>query len=309
MTDPPENRHRRRFASPRVTALLAAAMLAVGVAVGAAIGPAPNASFAGSPALPVLLRALSALEASRTSSPASTAATQPPPSVHARRRQRRARAAAPTPSAATAPRAPASPSSEASTPAPSTPTSRTTPLAPVTHVWLVELAGSTFAEALAAPTTAPYIDTQAIPAGELLSGSSALAGSALASEAALLAGTPPQLVQTIVQPPCPEGAAAAQCAPGTPGGLSAADAFLAQTIPVITANASYKSQGLIVVTFASVASAAATGLPGGGSVATVTAEPPAGVLLISPFAPAGKRSSAAFTPAAPRQSLEKLLHR
>jgi len=308
MTDPPENRDRRRFASPRVTALLAAAMLAVGVALGAAIGPAPNASFAGSPALPVLLRALSALQASRTSAPASSPAEQPPPSVRARRRHRRARAAAPTP-ATTTPSTPASPSPEASTPAPPTPTSRTTPLAPVTHVWLIELAGSTFAEALAAPTTAPYIDTQAVPAGELLSGSSALAGSALASEAALLAGTPPQLVQTIVQPPCPEGAAAAQCAPGTPGALTAADQFLGQTIPVLTANASYKSQGLIVVTFASVASAAATGLPGAGSVATVTAQPPAGVLLISPFASAGKRSSAAFTPAAPRESLEKLLHR
>ncbi len=61
---------------------------------------------------------------------------------------------------------------------------------------------------------APYIDTQALPAGTLLSGWSALDGSAFANEAALLAGSSPQLVDTIVQPPCPEGAAGAACAAG-----------------------------------------------------------------------------------------------
>src|SRR5207302_6475371 len=149
---------------------------------------------------------------SRASVAAGTAATQPTPSLRTRRRHRRSRpgaASSPAPSsAATTPSTPTSSSPEASTPSHSTPTSATTPLAPVTHVWLVELAGSTFAEALAAPAMAAYIDTQAIGAGELLSGWSGLAGSALANEAALLADTPPQLVQTVVQPPCPEGAAA-----------------------------------------------------------------------------------------------------
>jgi hypothetical protein len=36
--------------------------------------------------------------------------------------------------------------------------------------------------------------------------------------------------------------------------------------------------------------------------------PAAGVLLISPFATAGLRSSSTFDPASPKQSLEKLVH-
>jgi len=174
---------------------------------------------------------------------------------------------------------------------------------------LIELAGSTFAEAAAQATAAPYIDTQAVPTGTLLSGWSALDASAFASEAALLAEPAPQLLDTIVQPPCPEGAAAAQCAADTPGGLTAADEFLRASLPTITSTAAYRENGLIVVTFASVASASATGLPAGASSATLTSQPPSGVLVISPFAAAGAKSSTAFTAASPKQSLEKLLRR
>jgi hypothetical protein len=176
-------------------------------------------------------------------------------------------------------------------------------------VWLIELSGATFANALAQPAAAPYIDGQAVPAGALLSGWSALEGSALASEAALLASTPPQLLDTIVQPPCPEGAGGAQCAAGTPAGLTAADGFLQQTVPSITALATYRAHGLIVVTFGAVGSTTASGPPTGATTVTLSTLPPAGVLLISPFAGARTKPSTAFNPASPKKSLEKLLHR
>ncbi len=176
-------------------------------------------------------------------------------------------------------------------------------------MWLIELAGTTFEEALAQPSAAPYIDAQAVPAGALLSSWSGLDASAFASDAALLASTPPQLIDTIVQPPCPEGAAGAQCIVGTPGGLTAANTFLQAVVPTITANAAYRSNGLIVVTFGSVANASATELPTGAATATLTSQPPAGVLLISPFVSAGTRpSTTSFNPASPTKSLEKLLH-
>lgn len=290
--------------------MLAAAMLAVGVAVGAAIGPAPDASLAGASRVPLLLTMLPAL-----SSPSATSRAAPPPAVTA---QATPPPATTSSSGSSAPSSAASSPSSSSTPAPSSPStpaptpagggSKTT-LPPVTKVWLIELAGTTFEEALAQPSAAPYIDAQAVPAGALLSSWSGLDASAFASDAALLASTPPQLIDTIVQPPCPEGAAGAQCIVGTPGGLTAANTFLQAVVPTITANAAYRSNGLIVVTFGSVANASATELPTGAATATLTSQPPAGVLLISPFVSAGTRpSTTSFNPASPTKSLEKLLH-
>jgi hypothetical protein len=111
-----------------------------------------------------------------------------------------------------------------------------------------------------------------------------------------------------VQPPCPEGAGGAACAAETPGQLTAADEFLKATLTQITATPAYREHGLVVVTFASVGVATQAGLPAGASSATLTSQPPAGVVLLSPFARAGARSSASFNPTSPRQSLEKLLH-
>ncbi len=300
-----------RAPSARVTAALAAAMLAVGVAVGAAIGPAPTPSQA-NPSLPVLLQTLARSAAARAAQGAApqaiTAEATPRRKRHHRAKhsteQEAASATASTPAAETT--TPAS-----TTPASTTPTS-TTPkstLAPVTHVWLIELSGTSFEQASAKAAAAPYIDTQAVPAGTLLSGWSGLDGSAFADEAALLAGGGPQLLDTIVQPPCPEGTAGASCAPETPGALTAADEFLKATVPTITSTAAFRENGLIVVTFASVATATATGLPAGAATATLTAQPPAGVLLISPFAAVGAHPSSAFSPASPKQSVEKLLRR
>jgi hypothetical protein len=311
-----------RAPSLRVTIALAALMLAVGTAVGAAIGPAPDASFAGSSRVPLLLPSLTALAVARSggaANGASAAAVQPPPSTPqetptAAGPPTSTPAPAPTTSAPTpavpAPKsttAPAGP--EPSTPTSSTPKSKGPTLPPVTSVWLIKVSGATFTSALAQPAAAPYIDGQLIPAGTFLSGWSGLAGSAFASEAALLGGTPPQTLDSIVQPPCPEGAAHATCAPETPGALTAADEFLKQTIPVITASAAYRAHGLIVVTFASIGVASAAELPAAASTATLTAQPPAGVLLMSPFAKPGARPSAAFNAASPEQSLSGLMRK
>ncbi len=314
MNNTPENpKSHLRAPSARVTAGLAAAMLAVGVAVGAAIGPAPAPSQA-DPNLPVLLTTLARAEAARTVA-AAAAAAQPVASAEVastRRKHRRKRkhasaeeASSTTPAQETETTTPAS-----TTPASTTPTSKpkASTLPPVTHVWLIELAGTSFASALAQPAAAPYIDTEAIAAGTLLSGWTALDGSAFANETALLASTPPQLLDTIVQPPCAEGAAGASCA-SEAGALTAASEFLKTTVPTIASSSDFRESGLIVVTFASVGQATATGLPVGAATATLTTAPPAGVLLISPFAKVGARSSATFNPTSPKQSLEKLLRR
>jgi hypothetical protein len=289
--------------------------LAIGVAVGAAIGPAPSTSFAGSSGLPlpVLLRMLGVGAAARQSTTGTTG-VQPPPVAEtatpapARRRRRHSKVAATQGPANTT--APSSETTAEATPSPaptSTGAPKTSKLPPVSKVWLIELAGSGFGEAAAQPAAASYIDTQAVHQGTLLSGWSALDASTFANDAALLASSPPQLLDTIVQPPCAEGAAAAQCAPDTPGGVKAADEFLEQVLPTITATAPYRENGLIVVTFATVASATATGLPSGAGTATLTSQPPAGALLISPFVTAGARSSIVFAPQSPAHSLEKLL--
>jgi len=181
-------------------------------------------------------------------------------------------------------------------------------------VWLITLSGATFAQVLAQPAAAPYIDSQLVPAGTLLSSWSSLDGSSFASEAGLLGGEHPQTLDSIVQPPCPasspegEGAAGASCAAQTPGALSAADEFLKTTLSTITSSAAYRTHGLIVISFATIHNAMASGLPAGASTATLSTEQPAGVLLLSPFARAGARATSTFNPTSPKQSLSGLLH-
>jgi hypothetical protein len=308
-----------RLPSTRVAAALAAGMLALGVAVGAAIGPAPETSLAGE-RIPLLLPAIAAIAGgggAHTTGTSTAAAVQPPPvtpqptpaaspSTGTGAASAATKTPKTTPSAATTP-APAP--SAAKTPTKSTPKSSTqTTLPPVTSVWLITLSGSSFAQALAQTAAAPYIDSQLVPAGTLLSGWSSLDGSAFASEAGLLGGEPPQTLDSIVQPPCPEGAAGAACAPETAGALTAADEFLKATLPAITASAAYREHGLIVVTFGSVGNATASSLPAGAATATLSSEPPVGALLLSPFARAGARPATAFNPTSPKQSLSGLLH-
>ncbi len=297
--------------SGRLTAILAAAMLAIGVAVGAAIGPAPTASFAGSAELPLLLHSL--IGSASTPKTTAPSAAQPAASAEAatpskRHRRRRAAVAAAASEEAATP-ASTQEGSGSSTKSKGSSEGSTKPLAPVTRVWVVQLNGAGFEEALASPSAAPYIDSQAIPSGAFLHSWSSLAAQSFANDEALIATTEPQLAQSIIQPPCPEGAAGASCAAGTPGALSTADAFLKQTLSTITASGGYRSSGLVVVTFAAIANGASSELPAGSTTATLSSQPPAGALLISPFVTKGTRPSTSFDPSSPRQSLEALLHR
>jgi hypothetical protein len=305
-----------RLPSLRASAALAAGMLAIGVAVGAAIGPAPSASFASRQVAPLVLRSIAALAASSSGAHASTAPVAPPPvtpqATPPASADTNPSTSTQTPKSKTPSSASVSPTSDQNTskaPTTGSGTKRAAiPLPPVTSVWLITLAGGTFAQALAQPAAAPYIDSQLLKAGTFLSGWSSLAGSAFASEAGLLGGTPPQNLDAIVQPPCPEGAAGVPCKPETAGALSAADEFLKATIPTITSNPAYSAHGLIVITFGTIGNATASSLPPGSSTATLGSEPPAGVLLISPFAHAGARPSTAYDPTSPKQSLSALLH-
>lgn len=301
---------RRRVLSARWAGALAAAMLGIGVTVGAAIGPAPAPSLAGGVAarLPLLLAGLGAEHPSRTTSarPQPSASTTAPPS--------------PSPAGTSATTEPASPSSSATatgehtTPAAETPSSTTkskSTLPAVTNVWLIQLAGNGFGAAAAQPAAAPYITSQLLPAATLLSGWTAVQASAFAGEVALAepppAGATPPILHSIIQPPCPEGAAGASCAPETPGQLTTADTFLGATLATITVTSAYKEHGLVVVTFATVGIPTQSELPAGASTSQLTSQPPAGAALLSPFAKAGARSSVAYDPTSPRQSLEKLL--
>jgi hypothetical protein len=302
--------------------MLAAGMLALGVVVGAAIGPGvggADSTLAGQQ-IPLLLPAIAAQAVSGAGSVVSTTTVQPPPitpqttptTTPSSAGDGKSSAATTQPSSSEATPSPAvSPTTTPKTP--KTPTSGGKPkqqitLPPVTSVWLITLSGATFAQALAQSTVAPYIDSQLVPAGTLLSGWSSLAGSSFANEAGLLGGEAPQTLDSIVQPPCPEGAAGTQCAPETAGALSAADEFLKATVPTITASAAYRAHGLIVITFATIGTATASSLPAGAATATLGSEPPVGVLLLSPFARAGARPSTAFNPTSPKQSLSGLLH-
>lgn len=295
-----------RRPSGRWAAVLAAAMLGAGIAIGAAIGPAPAASLAGDAGglakqLPLLI---ARIEAGRSASTATTP-TEPPASTPE-----------PTPAAskvkAGKPATTTTPAAEEE--AAKTPKSNkktTTKLPAITNVWTIQLSGTSFASAIAAPSAAPYIDTQLLPAATLLSEWSAIDAGAFSSEALLAeppaAGAVPPQLHSIVQPPCPEGTAGAACAPETPGQLTAADEFLKAALATITAGSTYKEHGLVVITFSTVGIAGQSELPAGASISTLSYEPPAGVALLSPFATPGARPAVAFNPTSPRQSLEKLL--
>lgn len=86
------------------------------------------------------------------------------------------------------------------------------------------------------------------------------------------------------------------CVDGTPGGLPAADAFLATWAPKILASPAYKEDGLLIVTFA-------------GNLAPEPAgDEPAvnGALLVSPFAQAGSTVGAEYDPYSILRSLQDL---
>jgi hypothetical protein len=305
-----------RMPSRRASTLLASVMLGLGIAVGAAVGPAPEVSLAGNGAeevakrLPLMIAELE-LRQSESATAASPSKHSAGASEEAGVSETASASEAPAKSSGTSTskeEAQSGAGEEEETGKHESATKKALP--PITSVWLIELDGTGFPAAIAAPTSTPFI-TQTIAQGTMLSGWSALSGAAFASDGALAeppsSTSVPPLLRTIVQPACPEGEAGAACQPETPGALTTADEFLKATLATITSTPAYKEHGLVVITFATIGLAAQSGLPEGASSATLTYQPPAGVLLLSPFAKAG-RSSIAFNATSPRQSLEKLLH-
>lgn len=316
-------------------------MLALGIVAGAAIGPSPDSSLAGAPRFAPLLLPSLATRVRSTTQPAAAGVVPPAAS----------RTAAPRPAGkplTTIPRAPATRTSDSKearsvaqtpgSPSPTSPSASETPaptpgpiaskkgkgprsaaLPAITSAWLIALSpGWTFANVLTQRASAPYLDSQLVPAGTLLSTWSPLAGAELASAAVTvptsahtIVGQETPSLSWIAQTPCLQGSAAGtQCAaPGTPGSFTAADGFLKQTVQQITATPAYREHGLIVITFGA-APSPAVGIPppAASSGLTLTApRPPAGVLLLSPFVRRGIRPLVLFDPTSPRKSLEGLL--
>ncbi|HEX6651770.1 MAG TPA: alkaline phosphatase family protein [Thermoleophilaceae bacterium] len=81
------------------------------------------------------------------------------------------------------------------------------------------------------------------------------------------------------------------CADGSPGGIPAADAFLAEWAPKILDSPAYRKDGLLVITFAD----------------SPDQTTPVGTLLVSQYADAGITNDAAWDPYSLLRSLEDLL--
>ncbi len=85
---------------------------------------------------------------------------------------------------------------------------------------------------------APYIDSQLDPRGDAAERLVGARGRRICERDGAAGGRPPpQTLDSIVQPPCPEGAAGAACTRETAGELTAADEFLKATVPSITSSA------------------------------------------------------------------------
>ncbi len=96
-----------------------------------------------------------------------------------------------------------------------------------------------------------------------------------------------------------------QCAPGTPEGAAAADAFLAGLVPKILASPAYKADGLLIVSFNQANPAPLD--PVTGAPAATTADPKkVGALLVSQFASPGSTDAVAYDPYSLLASTEDL---
>ena len=184
-------------------------------------------------------------------------------------------------------------------------------LAPVTHVWLIELAGTSFAQARAPAGGRPvhrYAGDPRGDAAERLVGARRRRlrkrGGAAGEQSRRSCSTRSS------SPRARKARAGAPCATGKPGALTAADEFLKATVPTITSSAAFRENGLIVVTFASV------GLRDRDRPARRRRDrdahrQPAGRRAADLAVRRGGRASPppTFNPTSPKQSLEKLLRR
>jgi hypothetical protein len=326
-TDPRPSRPTRArppgVPSRRVAGALVAGALTLGLLAGALIAPAPPSSLAsGSNVLTRLL----ALLASQGGGSRSNAA--PAAQAMASTNAPAASATAAKPASATAPAGPSSTApgegSPSESPAPSgaeegTGEKKPVRLPPVSHVWLVVLSGSGFAQASAAPAGYPYLTGQLLKDGTLLERYSAIEAYELSGDVALLTGGIGQSLSTISQP-CGPAASTGQpsgttgpeagsvtagaCANTNPvGGQTEADAFLQHAVAAILSSSAYREDGLVAITFGSAAQEMG---PPALSLMTLAATPPAGALLLSPRLKARGHSSEAFNSLAPRKSLEAI---
>jgi hypothetical protein len=331
--------HAPKLPSPRVSAILAAAMLAAGIAAGALIGPGPAASLTGTRAAAIgralALLALGSASGAGSGPLLSAGAAHPPAPAPAVSSEATAGSGGSGGSGSASKASKTSSSSSSSSPSShsgsTSPTSSTkppaggeeeerhTPLPPIASAWVIVLPyGGAAASALATPAAAPYL-AQLRAQGTVLSAYTSLAADQLAGAATLLSGQVGANVTTLAPPPCAATGASteagqpgeAPCPSGEPAGVQAANAFLQAVVPAIVASPAYTEHGLIAIAFASATSAAqpATSYPAGALAGTVTAAGvPAGALLLSPFLRhAGARSSSTFEPASPRTSLEGLV--
>ena len=92
------------------------------------------------------------------------------------------------------------------------------------------------------------------------------------------------------------------CVDGSPGGLAAADAFLATWVPKILASPAYRADGLLIVAFAGDVAPPAAGAPAPDPAAPTTN----GALLVSRYAQAGGTNGTAYDPYSLLRSLEDL---
>jgi phosphatidylinositol-3-phosphatase len=96
-----------------------------------------------------------------------------------------------------------------------------------------------------------------------------------------------------------------QCAPGTPEGAAAADAFLAQLVPKILASAAYRKDGLLMITFGQANTAPID--PATGAPAASTGNPlKVGTLLLSKFVAPNSTDAVAYNPYSLLKTTEEL---
>jgi hypothetical protein len=94
-----------------------------------------------------------------------------------------------------------------------------------------------------------------------------------------------------------------QCPEGAPEGAAAADAFLVAWVPKILASPAYKADGLLIVTFGQVNTAA----PVDPAAPAPSADPlKVGTLLVSPFVTPGSTDGVAYDPYSLMRSSEHL---
>ncbi len=188
--------------SRRVTGVLAAVVLAGGILAGGALGPGPANSLAGSST--IVQRALAALALGRTgpgsptTTPAPEATTEATPAAKSTDKATQATsgpsAAGSSPGESNASEQPSEgqPSEESSSEGSGKgeKAASTTPvkLPPIKHVWVITLSGQSFRAALAQSKNDPYLATQLVPKGALLSNYKLTASSQLGNGIALLSG-------------------------------------------------------------------------------------------------------------------------